>query len=185
MSAGGSRCFGCASRELTPVVLMPTCTYRLLNTLSSSFYLPTPNKTKPTGMVSSFLLPSTYSFFPLRVSLCSPGWPGICSVDQTGFKLRGLLAFASCLSQGFYSCTKHHGEERVYSAYTSTLLLITKGSQDWNSSRSGSRSWCRGHGGMFLTGLLPLARSACSSIEPRTTSPGMAPLTMGPPPLDH
>jgi hypothetical protein len=51
----------------------------------------------------------------------------------------------SCLSQGFYSCTnimtkKQVGEERIYSAYTSTLLFITKGSQDWNSSRSGSRS---------------------------------------------
>jgi hypothetical protein len=50
-----------------------------------------------------------------------------------------------CLSQGFYSCTnimtkKQVGEERVYSAYTSMLLFITKGSQDWNSSRSGSRS---------------------------------------------
>jgi hypothetical protein len=45
-------------------------------------------------------------------------------------------------------------EERVYSAYTSKLLFNTKGSQDWNSSRSGSRSWCRGHQGMFLTGLL-------------------------------
>jgi hypothetical protein len=49
-----------------------------------------------------------------------------------------------CLSQGFYSCTnimtkKQVGEERVYSAYTSILLFITKGSQDWNSSRSGSR----------------------------------------------
>jgi hypothetical protein len=46
----------------------------------------------------------------------------------------------ACLSQGFYSCTnimtkKQVGEERVYSAYTSTLLFITKGSQDWNSSR--------------------------------------------------
>ena len=35
-----------------------------------------------------------------------------------------------CLSQGFYSCTnimtkKQVGEERVYSAYTSTLLFIT------------------------------------------------------------
>jgi hypothetical protein len=29
------------------------------------------------------------------------------------------------------------GEERIYSGYTSTLLFITKGSQDWNSSRSG------------------------------------------------
>jgi hypothetical protein len=49
------------------------------------------------------------------------------------------------LSQGFYSCTnimmqKQVGEERVYSAYTSTLLFLTERSQDWNSSRSGSRS---------------------------------------------
>jgi hypothetical protein len=35
---------------------------------------------------------------------------------------------------------KQVGEERVYFAYTSTLLFITNGSQDWNSSRSGSRS---------------------------------------------
>jgi hypothetical protein len=35
---------------------------------------------------------------------------------------------------------KQVGEERVYSAYSSTLLFITKGSQDWNSNRSGSRS---------------------------------------------
>ncbi len=89
-----------------------------------------------------------------------------------------------CLSQGFYSCTnimtkKQVGEERVYSAYTSILLFITKGSQDWNSSRSESRSWCRGHGGMFFTGLLPLACSACSLIEPKTTSPEMVPPTRG------
>ena len=50
-----------------------------------------------------------------------------------------------CLSQGFYSCTnimtkKQVGKERVYSAYTSILLFITKGSQDWNSDRSESRS---------------------------------------------
>jgi hypothetical protein len=31
-------------------------------------------------------------------------------------------------------------EEKVYSAYISTVLFITEGSQDWNSSRSGSRS---------------------------------------------
>jgi hypothetical protein len=28
---------------------------------------------------------------------------------------------------------KQVGEERAYSAYISTLLFITKGSQDWNS----------------------------------------------------
>jgi hypothetical protein len=50
----------------------------------------------------------------------------------------------------------------------STLPLFTKGSQHWNSSRSGSRSWCRGHGGMFFTGLLSLL-----SYRTKTTSPEM------------
>ena len=45
-------------------------------------------------------------------------------------KLRGATV-TQCLSQGFYSCTnimtkKQVGEERVYSAYTSILLFITK-----------------------------------------------------------
>jgi hypothetical protein len=35
---------------------------------------------------------------------------------------------------------KQLGEESVYLAYTCTLLFITKGSQDRNSNRSGSRS---------------------------------------------
>jgi hypothetical protein len=78
---------------------------------------------------------------------------------------------------------KQVGEERVYSAYVPTLLLIIEGSQDWNSSRAGSRSSCRGHGGMFLTGLLPMACSACSLIEPKTTSPEMVPPTRGLSPL--
>jgi hypothetical protein len=80
---------------------------------------------------------------------------------------------------------KQVGEERVYSAYTPTLLLITKGSEDWNSRRSGSSSWCGGHGGFLLIGLLPLACWACYLIEPRTISPGMTTPTMGPPTLDH
>ena len=33
---------------------------------------------------------------------------------------------------------KQVGEERVYSAYTSTLLFITKRSQDRNSDRAGT-----------------------------------------------
>jgi hypothetical protein len=49
------------------------------------------------------------------------------------------------LSQGFYSFTnimtkKQTRKEKIYSAYTSTLLFITKRSQDCNSSRSGGRS---------------------------------------------
>jgi hypothetical protein len=64
-------------------------------------------------------------------------------VGEMAQRLREHLLFlkrTDCLIQGLYSCTnimtkKQVGEERVYSAYTSTLLLITKGSQDWNSSR--------------------------------------------------
>jgi hypothetical protein len=48
--------------------------------------------------------------------------------DMFGFAFQ---AIGCCLSQGFYSCTnimtkKQVGEERVYSAYTSILLFITK-----------------------------------------------------------
>jgi hypothetical protein len=89
----------------------------------------------------------------------------------------GCLEEHYMLVLGFLFLYKHYDQEpswggRVYSAYISTLLFITKGSQDWNSSRSGSRSWCRGHGGMLLTGLLPLACSACFLIEPKTTISG-------------
>jgi len=118
-------------------------------------------------------------------------WWGVCTCECvcegqraiTGPHHLPCFKHGVCLNQGFYSCTsimtkKQVGKERVYSAYTSTLLFITKGSQDWNSSRSGSRSWCRGHGGVLLTGLLPLASLACSLIEPKPTIPGMAPPTM-------
>jgi hypothetical protein len=47
------------------------------------------------------------------------------SSDEINFLVRG------CLRQGFYSCTnimtkKQVGEERVYLAYTSKLMFITK-----------------------------------------------------------
>jgi hypothetical protein len=46
-----------------------------------------------------------------------------------------------CLRVSIPAQTKKNvGEERIYSAYTSTLLFIINGNQDWNSSRSGSRS---------------------------------------------
>jgi hypothetical protein len=96
------------------------------------------------------------------------------------FSFYNCISYNSCVSQGFYSCTnimakKQVGEERVYSTYTSILLFITKGSQDWNSSRSESRSWCRGHGGIFFTDLLLLA----CSYRTKITSPDMVPPTGG------
>jgi hypothetical protein len=85
-----------------------------------------------------------------------------------------------CLSKFLLFLNKHHdqdaswGGKGLFSLHFHTAVHH-QGSQDWNSSRSGSRSWCRGHGGMFLTGLLPLTCSACFLIEPKTTSPEMVP----------
>jgi hypothetical protein len=45
---------------------------------------------------------------------------------------------------------KQVGEERVYSAYISTLLFITDGSQDWNSSRSRAGADAETMEGCFL-----------------------------------
>jgi hypothetical protein len=65
---------------------------------------------------------------------------------------------------------KEVGEERVYSAYISTLLLSTKkirtGTQVGQEAGADAEAMGVG-GGMFLTGLLPLACSACSLIELR------------------
>jgi hypothetical protein len=58
---------------------------------------------------------------------------------QTSKTYRYALVRVSIPAQNIMT-KKQFGEERVYSAYTSTLLFITKGSQDWNLSRSGSRS---------------------------------------------
>ena len=49
----------------------------------------------------------------------------------------------------------------------------------------GGRGWCRGHWGVLLTGLLPMACSTLFLIEPRTTSPGMVTPTMGCAPAHH
>jgi hypothetical protein len=54
------------------------------------------------------------------------------------FSLDGVLLRVSIPAQNIMT-KKQVREERV-SAYISTLLFIAKGSQDWNSNRSGSRS---------------------------------------------
>jgi hypothetical protein len=73
---------------------------------------------------------------------------------------------------------KRVGEERVYSAYTSTLLFITK--EVRTGTQAGQEA---GADAEAMEGLLPLSCSACFFIEPKTASSGMAPLTMGPPRL--
>ena len=57
---------------------------------------------------------------------------------------------------------KQVGEERVYLAYTSTLLFITKAGQEAGAEAEAMEKY-------YLL--------ACFFIGPRTTSPGMAPPT--------
>ena len=80
-------------------------------------------------------------------------------------------------------------EERVYSAYTSTLLFITKGSQDRNSHRAGTwrqewmlRPWKDVTYWIASPGLLSLLFYRTQDHQPRdgTTHNGL-----DPPTLDH
>jgi hypothetical protein len=69
---------------------------------------------------------------------------------------------------------KQVGKERVYSAYTSTLLFITKGSQDWNSHRAGTwrqelmqRPWKGAAYWLASPGLLSLLSCRTQGHQPR------------------
>ena len=82
---------------------------------------------------------------------------------------------------------KQVGEERVYSAYISTLLFITKGSQDRNSSRAGTwrqelmqRPWRGAAYWLTSSGLFSLLSYRTQDHQPRD-----GPTHKGPFPLDH
>ena len=53
----------------------------------------------------------------------------VCSVCIVCVCMHGVLVRVSIPAQNIMT-KKQVGKERVYSAYTSTLLFITKGSQD-------------------------------------------------------
>jgi hypothetical protein len=50
---------------------------------------------------------------------------------------------------------KQVGEERIHSAYTSTLLFITKGSQDWNSAGCEAGADAEAMEGCYLLACFP------------------------------
>jgi hypothetical protein len=58
------------------------------------------------------------------------------SEDMYGFFMFVLVRV--CIPAQNIMTKKQVGEERAYSTYTSTLLFITKGSQDRSSHRSGT-----------------------------------------------
>ena len=79
------------------------------------------------------------------------------------------------------------GEERVYSAYTSILLFITKGSQDRNSYRTGTwwrvlmqKLWRGAACWLASPGLLSLLSYRTRDYQPRDGT-----THNGPSPLDH
>jgi hypothetical protein len=95
-----------------------------------------------------------------------------------------------CVSwSGFLFLHKHHDQEASWGgkglfSLHFHIAVHHQGSQDWNSSRSESRSWCRGHGGMFFTGLLASPSFlSLLAYRPKTTSPEMVPPTRGLSPL--
>ncbi len=87
----------------------------------SQHYLPSSYKTSDRALNNEWIfkpkVPKSFHRPPKTWSGCHRNTP--------------LCWYPICLSQGFYSCTnimtkKQVGEERVYSAYTSILLFITK-----------------------------------------------------------
>jgi hypothetical protein len=79
---------------------------------------------------------------------------------------------------------KQVGDKRIYLAYTSILLFITKGSQD--RTQAGQKAGADAEAMeryYLLVCFLIAGYSACFLIEPRC--PGMTPPKMGSPTLDH
>ena len=89
-----------------------------------------------------------------------------------------------CLSQGFYSCAnimtkKQVGEERVFSAYTSYIAVHHRKKSGLELKQVRKQELMQKPGRDVLYWLASPGCSACSHIEPKTTSPEMAPPTRG------
>jgi hypothetical protein len=68
---------------------------------------------------------------PISLSRCATN-------ELTSFHDTFLSEVKVCIPAQSIMTKKQVGEERIYSAYTSTLLFITKGGQDRNSHRAGT-----------------------------------------------
>jgi hypothetical protein len=95
----------------------------------------------------------------------------------------------ACLSQGFYSCTnimtkKQVGEERVYLAYTSIVLFITKEVRTGNQAGQEAGARAEAIEGYSLLVCLPwLAQTTL--LQKQDYHPRDGPTHKGPFPLDH
>ena len=87
-----------------------------------------------------------------------------------------LAVLRICLSSGFYCCedtmtkTKLRRKGFIWLTLPHYSLSLKEGRTGTQTGQEpGGRSWCRGHGGVLLTGLLPMAWWACFLIECRST----------------
>jgi hypothetical protein len=97
----------------------------------------------------------------------------------TGFYLFLSFICKWCLSQGFYSCTNIMTKKQVEKKGFIQLILTHCCSAP-KEVRTGTQAGQEaGADAEAMEGCYLLACSACFFIEPRTTSPGMAPPTMG------
>ena len=99
-----------------------------------------------------------------------------------------MKSYNMCLSQGFYSYTNHHDQEASWEGkglFSVYLHIAVHHQRKSGLELTQGRSLEAGADAEAMERCPLLACSACFLIEPRTTSPGMAPPTMGPPTLDH
>jgi hypothetical protein len=143
------------------------------------------------------LLHSQPSFFPrhldvcvstvsqkghIRTEPCDPGPPYWLLVGMVflSFSSHTLLLISLSLLVFFLLLWQDSDHIQLRKGGFIFILHVQITVNHWGKSgqEPGGRSCCRGRGGVLLTGLLPMACSACFLIEPRATSSGMAPPTM-------
>jgi hypothetical protein len=89
------------------------------------------------------------------------------------------------LNRGFYSCTNIMTKKQLgrKGFIQLTFPYCCSSPREVKTGTQADTEAMEGHERMFLIDLLPLACSACSFIEPKTTIPEMVPPTRGPPTL--
>jgi hypothetical protein len=87
---------------------------------------------------------------------------------------------------------KHHDQNNlgrkgfVWLTFPYHCSTLRKSEQNSHEAGTWSRSWCRGCGGVLFTGLLHMAFSVCSSLEPTPPTQGWPrPQWAGPHPTDR
>jgi hypothetical protein len=112
--------------------------------------------------------------------------PQVCGQPGLQSEYQDIQIYTEKLSEGFYCCSDTPWPKDCLGRkgfiwltlphYRSWLKEVRTGTL--TGKDPGGRGWCRGNGGVLVTGLLPTACSSCLLIECRTISPRMVPPTI-------